>query len=201
MRGIIRTAAVTVAAAALVAALAGCGKSSAPTIYSHSEAAAADDEMFAVLNDTIDATGGLSAWKAWSSNEPLDSPIGTGKQTGGGECIPTNWLDQAGDPLGDYDGALVNSVGVVDGPALTETVKQVWRDAGYTDITTDRGEGGITVRARHDDPSPVLTFTYGGKPGKQKATLEGDSICQSYDYLDDDTLNDNRYDDPTDDAS
>ncbi|MGW8431115.1 hypothetical protein ACWGJ9_08325 [Curtobacterium citreum] len=190
----LRVAAAAAVVTALAVTLSGCGKSSTPTIYSHGEAVAADDEMFAVLNDTIDATGGLSAWRAWSSNDPLDHRVGTVKQIGGGECMPTNAFGMAGDPLGTYDGALLNSAGTLDGAATAETVKGIWRDAGYTDITTKRGEGGTTVRGKHDDPSPVLTFTYGGQSGKQKASLEGDSICQSYDYLDDDTLDDNRYD-------
>ncbi|WIE81483.1 hypothetical protein [Curtobacterium sp. MCSS17_016] len=195
MRGTSRSVTAVVIVAALAATITGCSKASTPTIYSHSEAVAADDEMFEVLNDTIDATGGLQAWRAWSSNEPLDNPVGTGKYSiGGGECMPTNWLGSSGDPLGTYDGALLNSAGTFDGPATAETVKKIWRDAGFTDITTERGEGGTTVRGKHDDPTPVLTFTYGRGPGKQKASLEGESICQSYDYLDDDTLDDDRYD-------
>jgi hypothetical protein len=201
MRGIIRSVTAVTVAMALAATMTGCGKSSKPTIYPQSDAAKADDEMFAVLNDTIDATGGLKAWKAWSSNTPLDKPVGTGKYSiGGGECMPTNWLGMSGDPLGDYDGAELNSVGPVDVEATVATVKRVWRDAGFTDIVTDRNEYGVTVRGTHDDPSPVLTLSYSDTSKQQHPViLEGQSICKSYSYLDDEDPD--RYDDPTDDPS
>jgi len=206
MRGTSRSVAAVVIVAALAATITGCSKASTPTIYSHSEAVSADDEMFTVLNDTIDATGGLQAWKAWSSNKPLDKPVGTGDHSnGGGECLPTNGMGMAGDPLGDYDGASLNSTDFVDADATLVAVKKVWTAAGYTNITTDvstdvstdaGADDGIVVRAAHEAPSPTLTFTYRDTKEKQKVLLEGDSICQSYDYLNDDEPD--RYDDPTD---
>ena len=202
MRGTSRSVTAVAIVAALAATITGCSKASTPTIYPQSEAVKADDEMFAVLNDTIDATGGLRAWKAWSSNEPLDKPVGTGEHSiGGGECLPTNGLGMAGDPLGDYDGASLNSTDFVDGDATLAAVKKVWKAAGYTDITTDvttdaGTDAGITVRATHEAPSPTLTFTYRDTKKKQKVSLEGQSICRSYNYLDDEEPD--RYDDPTD---
>jgi hypothetical protein len=191
MRGTIRSVAAAVMVAALAVSVAGCSRASQPTIWSHEEAVAANDELFTVMNASIDATGGLQAWRMWSSNKPLDEHIREDNAIGGSECIPTDAWGLAGDPLGDFAGASLDSVGAVDAKDVLATVKKTWIDAGLTDITTRRTENGvIAVTAKHDEPSPTITFSYDGTSKKQKVAMDGTSICQSYDYLDDQPLDD-----------
>jgi len=196
MRGTIRTVAAAVTAAALAVSVAGCSRATQPTIWSHEEAVTANDELFTVMNASIDATGGLRAWRSWSSNTPLDDHLRESNAIGGSECIPTDAWGLAGDPLGDFAGASLDSVEAVDAEAVLATVKRTWIDAGLTDITTRRTDNGVvTVTAEHAEPSPTITFSFDGTSRKQKVGMDGASICQSYAYLDDQPLDDREPDD------
>jgi hypothetical protein len=189
MRGTSRSVSAVVIAGVLAVSIAGCGKASSPTIYPHDVAVQVDDETFAVLNASIDATGGLQAWRTWASDEPLDDHITVDSATGGSECLPTDSWGLAGDPLGDFAGESLHSVNAVDVADVLATVQETWADAGLTDVDEERSENGVVVvTARHKAPSPVITFSYDGTSKQQEVALEGNSVCQSYAYLEDQPL-------------
>ncbi|MDQ0538135.1 hypothetical protein QF011_000665 [Curtobacterium flaccumfaciens] len=176
MRTATRIAAATVMAA-LAAVTTGCA--STPTIYTHQQADRADAEMYEVLNDVIDATGGHTAWRYWSAQQPLDGPLTRGLASS--DCLPKDWAGFSGHSMGEADGAYLETVSKRDLSDITQKVKRVWADVGYTHVDTDRSNGQTFIRATRDDPSPSVSIQY---PDGEKAavvTLRAGSLCKSYD--------------------
>lgn len=166
------------AALMLAVTIAGCA--STPTIHTHEQADRADAEMYDVLNQTIDATGGPTAWRYWMAKEPLDGPLTRGLAST--DCVPRDWAGFSGHSLGQADGAYIETVRKQDPGRVVATVKQVWADAGYRSVDTDRANGQTYVRATRDDLSPTVSVNYnpdGGKP--VTVTLRAYSLCESYD--------------------
>ncbi len=85
-----------------------------PTIYPQDVAVQVDDETCAVLNASIDASGGLQAWRTWASDAPLDDHITADNATGGSAGLPADSWGPVGDPLGDSAGESLHSAYYVD---------------------------------------------------------------------------------------
>ena len=174
----IRRASIAVIAAALAVALTGCGAST-PTIYPHDVTDKSDAEMYAVLNDTIDATGGLTAWRMWASNDPLDAPVTRGMASG--DCVPTDPLGLQGDTMGEYDGALLNSTNARPPKEVVPAGVKVWEAAGY-DVATKYANDITYVRASRGGEHPTFSLSYSGRNTDKPMQFElrAQSICQSY---------------------